>query len=407
LLAAPRIVTCLFGVGTIAGLILLTEELFHDRTATLLAGVFGAVLPERMILSAVPLAEIMFMFFVVMGMGGIVHYRTTGAARHLFCAGIMFALSSAVRYEGWVFCGMLVAWYVASGWRSRSFRWPEIAGLLLIVGTFPVCWLVLNAREFGDPLAFFSATSARYIRIHGGGTESLLRNNVLSQLVLITLCTGNIIGILGVWHSRLMNPAARSVLLLAGISLLVLAVQMMMAKGMPTHGFWRIAAVWSVLLVPFTARVISTGLAQRRAVLRWAGLGAMVAILSLSLRQAYAQTEISALSRDEIAAGEFLRNELNNHAGETVLIESVIWSYTNVMVASHNPERFLMNSGFDPLAHEPPYLRTDVPLTKEVLSSRKIGFLVFRMEEYIDQLSSTQFVRLSARFGPWYVFEVL
>ena len=102
-----------------------------------------------------------------------------------------------------------------------------------------------------------------------------------------------------------------------------------------------------------------------------------------------------------------LQKGLTAKADRLVLIESAIWSYTNVMVSSKTPERFLLNSGFDPLEYREPCLRTDVPLTMKSLRSMRIAYLVFRTDGYVEFLSHTGLVTPAVRFGPWYIFEVL
>ncbi|HVO74562.1 MAG TPA: phospholipid carrier-dependent glycosyltransferase [Ignavibacteriaceae bacterium] len=67
LIASPRAVSLLFGILSIAALALLTNSLFKNKIITLTAALLNIFLPERIILTAVPLPEIIFIFFILSG----------------------------------------------------------------------------------------------------------------------------------------------------------------------------------------------------------------------------------------------------------------------------------------------------------------------------------------------------
>jgi hypothetical protein len=202
-------------------------------------------------------------------------------------------------------------------------------------------------------------------------------------------------------------------ILLPVFALLIVSTIAFLGKGMPTHGFWRIPAVWSVLLIPFTAYWFVSRLHPDNisAMLKRIALASLlVAMLVLCLHGIYSMTERSAFSNNDLATGRYVRAQLLERASNNshrVLIESGIWSYINVMVASQHPEQFILNSGFDPVAHGEPLLNPDVPFDQGTLKRMDVGLLVFRREDYKNVLETRAEIKRLDNFGPWTVYALV
>ena len=121
-------------------------------------------------------------------------------------------------------------------------------------------------------------------------------------------------------------------------------------------------------------------------------------------------TEHSAFSKDDLAAGRYVRAQLSEQTpgnSQKVLIESDIWSYVNVIIASQQPERFILNSGFDPVAHPEPLLNPDEPFNGTTLRRMDVGLFVFRREDYKDYLDASTEIKRLNDFGPWTVYSFI
>jgi hypothetical protein len=70
LFVAPRIVSFAFGLLALLAMSWLALELSGDRRVAAITALLAAVFPQRVVLSLVPLAEIMFIAQVTAGMAG-------------------------------------------------------------------------------------------------------------------------------------------------------------------------------------------------------------------------------------------------------------------------------------------------------------------------------------------------
>ena len=416
LFVTPRVVSCLFGMAALCSLIWLSHGLFKNRTTTLFTGLIGAVFPPRVVLSVAPLAEIMFIAAITLAIAFLVRWFSAGRRREVLLAALFFAIASSVRYEGWVFVVAFAAlvlflWLIPVNGKRLSFKTARDS--ILAAVSFVVLWITLHFIQHGRPLGFIADTAGRYALIHGDSVVSLLSNNPLTQFALQNVWTLNILGLLSLFAFTRQNVHNRMVVSVPALALFIVSTIALLGKGMPTHGFWRIPAVWSILLVPFTAHwfVIRLGSVDASAKLKNVGLVCMlVAVFALCVNGIYSMTERSAFSRDDLAAGRYLHAQLSEQTSgnsHKVLIESGIWSYVNVMIASQHPEQFILNSGFDPVAHAEPLLNPDEPFDNSTLQRMEVHLLVFRREDYKDYLDARREIRRLGDCGPWTIYALV
>jgi hypothetical protein len=413
LFVTPRIVSYVFSIASLCTLIWFSHVLFKNQTTTLLTGLIGALFPPRVILGIVPLAEIMFMVAVTVGLAFLAQWFSSGRNRYVFLSAISLAIASSIRYEGWVFVVVFIAavlFLSISNPNGRNVSSRTTFSLFLISSSFMMLWVVLHFIQHGRALGFVSDTTGRYALIHGDSFALLLSNNPLTQFGLQNLWTLNIIGVLSLRAFTRRNIHNSALILIPIFSLLIVSSIALWGKGMPTHAFWRIPALWSVLLIPFTAHWFATQFLHRKhsAILTRVGLIVLLlAMLALCMRGIFSMTEHSAFSANDLASGHFVNEQLLKQVppgSQKVLIESGIWSYINVMVASQHPELFVLNSGFDPVAHEEPLLNPDKPFDASGLQQLGLGLLVFRREDYKDYLESSTEIRKLQDFGPWTIY---
>lgn len=413
LVITPRVVSFAFGMLALWAVIWFAQILFHDRTTTLLTGFLAVVFPPRVVLTVAPLAEIMFIFVMTLATGLLARWFSTGKSAHLWRVSILFAIGSSIRYEGWIFAGLFAVYvvlFLPGSLDAKVVSRSVAAGVALVAVSFVAFWVLLHIVQTGRALGFVGDTAGRYARIHGDSLSFLLLNNPLSQFALQNIWTLNVLGVLSFapWLRR--NPSRRVVTLLPVVALLLVSMIALWGNGMPTHGFWRIPTLWSVLLIPFTANwfVVRLNSPPGQATLqRIVSLGVLACMVVLCLRGIFTMTEHSALSRDDLAAGRFVSSRLIAQPdSHMVLIESDIWSYVNVMIASQHPERFIFNSGFDPVAHGEPILDPEAPFDGARLRQMGIALLVFRREDYKDYLEGKGDVKKLEEVGPWTIYSL-
>ncbi len=79
------------------------------------------------------------------------------ACRLLICAGLVLIAAVYTRYDGWIYASF--AWLIVLRGLVRSRSWKEPVGGAFVLFTAmlmaaPACWLLYNAKQFGDPLDF-------------------------------------------------------------------------------------------------------------------------------------------------------------------------------------------------------------------------------------------------------------
>jgi hypothetical protein len=413
LFVTPRVVSYLFGMAALCSLIWLSHVLFKNRTTTLVTGLIGAVLPPRVVLSVAPLAEIMFVAAITLAIAFLVRWFSAERRRDVMLSATLFAIASSIRYEGWVFVVLFAALVIflrLSPVNGKRLSFITARDPILVAVSFMALWITLHLIQHGRPFGFVADTVGRYALIHGDSSVSLLLNNPLTQFTLQNVWTLNILGLLSLRLFTRQSVQNRILVALPVLALLIVSTIAFLGKGMPTHGFWRIPSVWSILLVPFTAQwfVVRLGSFDPSAKLKSVPLVCLlVAVIALCVNGIYSMTEHSAFSRDDLAAGRYVHAHLpeetsgNSHK---VLIESGIWSYVNVMIASQHPERFVLNTGFDPVAHGEPLLNPDEPFDEAMLQRMDVGLLVFRREDYKDYLDARTEIRRLSDYGPWTIY---
>ncbi len=182
--APPSMLAYVLGV---VGMYRLTRAELPLRFAALAAAIF-ALNPSLLYMQTTAMTEPIFLAELVWAAVFVAEHtrasrRAPSAAREQLLRGSLtgasLVLVAAVftRYDGWIVAAAawcVLAWstYRSGSWRERSGGAFVLCTALLIAA--PLCWLVYNARQFGDPLDFIRGPySARAIdartSAHGAG----------------------------------------------------------------------------------------------------------------------------------------------------------------------------------------------------------------------------------------------
>jgi len=408
LFLVPRIISFLFGFGALAALIGLAHELFHERRVTAAAAFLAALLPQRLLLSVVPLTEIMFMAAIAAGCLFLLRWIRTQETADLIGAAAGITCASSIRYEGWIFTACLIVYVVRETIRLRqsnplSAHWVSV-GLVLL---FPLYWVILQCTGGSRPLAFLTTPGSNYAVVYGNSTAGIVRHSLPVQFLEQNALSWNILGLAGLAGMVRWNRAVRSWLWVPGGAFVIMSALSLSGRALPNHSFWRVAAVWGALLVPFTAYWI---VRQRKIAPH---LSVLVAVLMLIqfCGQSLAMTSYADFTPAERSAGEYCDTLLTDAGGSRkILVETSTWQYLHVMVASGHPDSFLYNSGRDPSYPSRPVISSS-PASEDTLlrdrsfiRERNIGWLVFRSDSLKAAALADSSVRRLRDFGHWTVF---
>jgi hypothetical protein len=103
-------------------------------------------------------------------------------------------------------------------------------------------------------------------------------------------------------------------------------------------------------------------------------------------------------------AGKYLDGVIRKSPETRILIESSLFFYLTVEVASQHPDSFVENSV--PEQPGPPVLAPGASI-RSVAEARKIGLFVFRTEEYKRFFDSSPEVVKLEEFGPWTIYRAV
>lgn len=139
-------------------------RLWLAPSASVVAAAFFALNPGLLYMQTTAMTEPLFLAEMIWSVLLIAQHRRAlehGQQRRaswlLMGAALVLVAAVFTRYDGWIFgfiVWLLVAWGMA---RGRHWRQPVCAAFIaftLMLAAAPACWLLYNAKQFGDPLDF-------------------------------------------------------------------------------------------------------------------------------------------------------------------------------------------------------------------------------------------------------------
>jgi len=238
--------------------------------------------------------------------------------------------------------------------------------------------------------------------------REILRKNPLVEFVLINGFSLNLIGMIAI--HRFIRTGAwrhRAIVAVSFAPLLAMSLGLLLMRSAQTGASWRMIAVWSMLLVPFTARFLADSswlLAGSRAG-KVLTSTAIVVVLSAFLYDTFRIERNSTqwFPESDRAAGRYLNNLIAVNPDTKILIESSRYFFLNILVASQHPDAFVRNSV--PNQQSVPVLPREGSV-RNALASQGIRFLVFRGDDYKSLLNQSPEVARLGDFGPWSIYKL-
>jgi hypothetical protein len=414
LFRTPRIVGALFGILAFISFIWLTHQIFRDQYLTLLSAAIGLVFPTRVILSAVPLSESMFFFFIFSGLAFFIMWLRSRNDLSLISAAILFAVSSSIRYEGWFFSAALVVLLlIFTKIKTTDSSLRNIIAVSVIGLAFPVFWFVYQAGiSGGNPFQFFIDQSKGYEQAQGITLFTILKNNHLTRFIhhnLIFICFPGLI-VLG--YLFLKDSMIRKLSVLLGLTFIPLVLISFTGRGIPTHNIWRISELWNILLIPFTAYFIkniqSFDLKFLKQLQRIKIPLMITLLLVYYIFHVYRLMGIDAFTVEDLRTGKYLEKEIIPFTDEEnkILIEVPDWSYLNIIVASNNPDRFVENTKEGPKRKENEIISYEKDIIPDELIKIKIKYLFIKSEELKNKAAAYPFFNEKVKLNGWTLYEI-
>ena len=380
LIVTPRVISGLFGLVAIPAMGWLAHELFEDRRNTLLTLAIGALFSQRLALSVAPASAIMFIVFVLSGLALFAQWLRTGRSSALYaCAGSV-AIAGIERFEAWLFGAaiLLAVWL-----HPPRPNFKRLLPFVLVLFIFPIGMLGYYVFISYNPFAE-TVRDARQFSL----PQILRRNPLLDFVISNSLCL-NLVGLAGVIRLiRRGDPRYRYFATAAFVPLAVISVGLLLARSAQTGPSWRLVAIWSMLLLPFTAHFL-IGLAQWRPSGRLLAAGAVAILCTAFLYDAFRiERESSwAFPESDRAAGAYIKRVLEKNPDTRIQIESSQYFYLNVLVASQHPDAFILSPAPD-------------------IGNDQASLFMFQTPESTKYLARQTVLMRIRRFGPWSLYCV-
>jgi hypothetical protein len=375
LIVTPRVISGLFGLAAIPAMGWVAHELFEDRRSTLLTLAIGALFSQRVALSVAPVSAIMFIVFVLCGLALFAHWLRTGRSSALYaCAGSV-AIAGTERFEAWLFGAaiLLAVWF-----HPQRPNFKRLLPFVVILFIFPVGMLAYYVLRFFNPFAAVVRDARQF------SLPQILLKNPLSDFVIGNSLCLNLAGLAVIIPLiRRGDPRYRYFAAAAFVPLAVISVGLLLASSAQTGPSWRMVAIWSMLLLPFTAHFL-IGLAQWRPSGRGLTAVAVAILCTAFLYDAFRiERESSwAFPESDRAAGAYIKRFLETSPDTRIQIESH-YTYLNVLLASQHPNAFILSTVPD-------------------IANDRASLFLFQTPESTNYLARQTV--LIHRFGPWSLY---
>jgi hypothetical protein len=103
LIWTPRILSVLFGIGTLISLVFLHNELFRNITGAIFTGLLASMYFGIVLFGVLPLIEIYFFFFTVLSTAFLIKWIRSDKNIYLWLTLILSLINNTTRYEAWIF----------------------------------------------------------------------------------------------------------------------------------------------------------------------------------------------------------------------------------------------------------------------------------------------------------------
>lgn len=403
LILVPRVLSAVFGIFTLLSLMFLSYQLFGDQIVTLLTGFLGSIFWGLVIFGMLPLLEIYFFFFVISSIGFFLNWKKTNNKISLLFTILFSSLGTTTRYEAWpftFFIFLLIGITFYSEDESLLRKIFKIAGVGLLMFCFPLVWIYLSYSNTGSITGFMHLVAERY---NAGDILTEIKNNVLYYFFAVNIASLNIVGFVPLFFYK-KNSLIKIYIFLLISTLLTLSITTFITKAMPTYSAWRLASIWSIMLLPGTAKWLQSFFTNENKYFKYNFAAFILIISCLFWNQTLDIAGNSFLNKEDIAIGKFIDKELEQaDKNDRILIEKNKWDYLNILITSQQPDRFITKETF--LENHYLYAITDKKEFLETLKKSNIKYLVLKATS--EPQFDSNFVEELRRYREWIIYRVI
>ncbi len=397
----PRIISILFGLFTIAAAGALTFTLFRNKTSTIIAMILCAFLPQKFILSIIPLPEIIYIFFITWGAYFLYKYLISGAIKPLLLTSLLWSIAALLRYESWFFLFSLSIFLLIRLFRDKRKPGPLVI-VILVNSLIPFLWILYNLIQTGNGLYFLKEPSLEFSSVYNAGYVDLKDANPLYQFFDQNLLSLNLLGICGLYFVRHNKPVLKWTII-TYLPLFILSIISLTGKTLPAHNFWRIPAVWSILLIPFTALTVSSikSFTQKSRIIIQSSI-VLLLVFQFSLNTfsfIKLNTRRYTFNEGDMTAGKYFVNYIKdrNYNNSRILIETLpSYEHFNITLASQEPFRFIYS--------EKDKLK---PVKSEKYVNIPIDYYLVKSYSKVRELKRSHQMKAILHYNNWTLFQKL
>lgn len=437
LFVTPRILNTLFGLGTLAAIMVLALRLFDNRLVAVIAGVLALALPQRLILSVAPLSDMQAYFFSTLGVTFLVTWFKEGSARSLIIASALLMLTSMARFESW-FLNALLGLYLAYRClikRDLAFAPFVVAGALL--SAFPLYWLAKIYLLDGS-FERLGMVTMQFTDIYGRDYVQAIKSDALVLFAKDALTSPAVLfGTIGLALVLLKDELLRPWIVLMYLPLVILGVMMVVSLSVPLAAPFRIDGIWVLLALPFSAWLVVTAAEHLRAA-AWVRVGAVVVLAYIAFVASFLETHDTVkgyyanandlIVKEDLVMGDALRDVLASDPRNIVVDAIDNLSFLNAAAVANAPERMIANVDQDLVmtgvysTSRPKYeadpdktilntyltdrFNIEGGLNPAQLKRRNVGYLLMRNASYIAACDANPLLERRETFGAWVLYEV-
>jgi hypothetical protein len=436
LFVTPRIEVGIAGLFCLAALAFAAYELSGSRLVALVAAGLGIFLPQRWILSVVPLSDIYGYVLVLIAAGLVARWLKTGRAGAATAASLVLMLGSAIRFEIWFIAAVWGLYLAYASLARHRLSLVRLALNGVILSAFPVYWIAHNYLATGS-LDNLTIVSRQFIEYYGHDLATAIRNNVLYRFLRDIATTPALaLGFAGLVYGVVSSARIRAWALVLLFPVVIEAADMMATWSVPIGEGMRSDGLWALLLLPFAAWalvIIASHIAQRNAsrvaALLLLCLGLVIPlVMSTRLNLKIIEDFGPTMTPNDLSMGRTLKDLLHRDKRQVLVDATDELRYLNVMVTANAPERFVLNSDADPILAA---LYTDAPIDRlrhydsaaletyrtdkfragdhvdlAKLQKRDIGYVLAHRPDYVAALSHDPGLRQIEHFEYWVLFAV-
>jgi isoprenylcysteine carboxyl methyltransferase (ICMT) family protein YpbQ len=368
----------------------------------------SAVFGPRVVLSVVPLTEIEYIAFMIFAMLFYMRWIRSAKFSALLASSVFAALGTTVRYEAWIFVFVfLLLLFIEPESRKTLFAKRQLLPIVfLLTCSFPAYWIISSFRENQALLIFVSSHSDRYSVVDPKTILKGIWHNPVTQFIVQNTFSLNVAGMLPAVALFKKDKQLRRFLLLPAISFILFGGIGLTGSELGTHNPWRIAVLWSCLLIPFTAVWV---VEQQERFWQYGRTTAVVFVMMFFfLGQLGWLTQKACFTRPRYEAGIFLRDRVRSALGpdEKILIDTRTWDYVDLLVVSNEPERFVLNGGPSPHKQENLVLSPSIPVDLKILAANPYRYLVFETPLLLNAQSAARCEKIFSN-EEWTIYKII